>query len=177
MNDGLLALEEEVVLLDHQHGMEQATILNLNCCARSAVLAMKPIYGCLDNLPSQLVRLSHCLQSGRTTSKYIAGLRKVVKESFHYVRVHRLTDDCVGHRQRSAGILKASRAAQDMTENIEVGLLNALNGDWRDEELHHFCLGEWACPLKCTNEKSSLELVTSLVVNAMGGSDVCALAV
>ena len=73
LNDCVIALEERRL---EASGNDQATIVGIECASHSAVLCQKPFLSSLAGVPSSLVTMGHCLESGRTHGLYVEAIKK-----------------------------------------------------------------------------------------------------
>ena len=145
-------------------------MLSVPCCCHSAVLVIKPPYRDLDDLPSQLVRLSHCLESGRTATDFMEALAREIADHFCDKEVIELPCDAPMWREQATRYITLSRPAQDLSLADEEHLLACVNDDWSSvESIIHWCV-RGRCPLACGGSAdASKAMVTSALVNALGG--------
>ena len=122
VNNCLKCLEEEVVaaaraLDDDQNTDRDITMISFNCCCHSAVLAMKPMFTRLDDVPAKLVKLAHIFESGRVSSSYLEQIAAVIDEpgNFRYRECVRLPADSAAWRAKATRVLHGSRPALDLT--------------------------------------------------------------
>ena len=176
VNNCLMCLEEEVVgaaraLDDDQNTDRDITMISFNCCCHSAVLAMKPMFTCLDDVPAKLVKLAHILESGRVSSSYLEQIAAVIDEpgNFRYRECVRLPADSAAWRAKATRVLHGSRPALDLTPVQEEHILCADNGDWDDEVITHYCV-RGQCTLQCNGSAArSRKLVKGAIMLSIGG--------
>lgn len=174
VNDNLVRMQEDALAAARAHPIEGSTaadmaLISVSCAAHSAVLAMKPLMESFGDVPKNLVRLGHLLESGRTSSAYIRELTAVVKGSFKYQMCVRLPPESAEWRAKAERILQLSRPAMDLSPEQEQHILFADNGDWDSDEVVHYCV-QGSCPLQCNGSaRKSERLVCAAVVLAIGG--------
>lgn len=174
VNDCLMCLEEEEI--DAELGVaggdrdRVVSLISIACCAHSAVLALKPLLQCMDcDVPGNLVRLGHIMESGRTSSLYLKALEDEIGDHFQYRQVLRFPPEAEQWRRKAERILVLSRAAQDLSLDQEKAILNADNCSWDELDITHFCLRH-NCPLGCRGcEHRSKRVVTKTIIMSVGG--------
>ena len=175
VNDCIVALEERSLAVLNSQALEDTciiTLLPISCCAHSAVLALKPLYAGLDDLPSKLVKLAHLLESGRVASSYISALKAEVAHRFEFREVAAMPPGAAAWRLKAKRVLELSRAARDLTEADEEFILACDNGtDWDDrEKIVHMCI-RGRCPLECAGSRAkALRSVQAGMLLSVGGS-------
>lgn len=119
-----------------------------------AMLGMKPVFKSMGDVPSKLARLGHILESGRNHCAFTAGVMTIIDTPgmFVFKAVGHLPPEVIEWQRKSKEILRRSRPALDLTEEEEDVIVAADGGDWDEEFVCHYCLGE-LCPLKCGGSK------------------------
>ena len=142
--------------------------MNVDCAGHSVVLAIKPVYRRICNLTGTLVRLGHILEGGRCAQSFAAECAVEVEEMFDFREVREWPAEFDQWRAHARTVLRRSRGAGDLTLADEENILAADNGDWNDERLVHYCIGD-VCPLKCNGSRvNSLTGVTGAVTLSVG---------
>ena len=73
------------------------TFLDMTCAGHSCVLPQKQLINS-TGAASRLVKMGHTLESGRTRSKYIEGLKQIAKDNFFYKEVAALPEGAAAWR-------------------------------------------------------------------------------
>ena len=124
------------------------------CVHHSAALAMKPSLEVLDNLPSQLTKLAHLLESGRTMEDFRKKVAALVELKFVYKRVCQMPAEAGRWHAWARRTMEYSMAAGDLDEAQMLSVLSFANGDWKNkDEFVHYCCEEH-CTFQCRRDEN-----------------------
>ena len=173
LNDCIIHLEEAAILANRSHGVvgsAEFSQLSLPCCSHSCVLPMKQLMDAASGLPSQLLRLAHIRQSGKSSREFRQHLTRMINERFRYKLVDAFPEEHAGWQEAARRYLRVTRPARDLTLQQEDMILLADNGNWSKRGIYHFCVrGE--CKLGCNQSAAvSKRLVRDQVLLSVDGA-------
>lgn len=170
---GQICCRDAAIVMDCVMGLEERTVQNYNanvsrdvdgdndrrmdlfsgrCAGHVCVLSLKPL---MKSFSSELVRLGHQLQNGRTKDRYGEMVAKQVSDTFTYKLVDVFPPEVEVWRQENKRLLVLSRASQTLTEKQEDDVCAADNGSWKQKSVVHYC-SKLICPLQCKEQKRQL---------------------
>ena len=175
VNSCLVALEErdmKNINTAASHPDNHVSLLSNECAAHSAVLIQKSWMASAD-LPSKLVTMGHCLESGRVHTALVQGIHECLRgDGFVYREVDVLPPEAAVWRRENRRVLDLTHALRDsvaLSENLQDLVLDADSGPWEDEVVLHLCL-RGRCPLGCNgNAAVSRKRVGNVIALSIGG--------
>ena len=92
------------------------------------MLATKPVFKALGDVPNTLAKLGHLLESGRNSSGLYRGVMSVIDDDFEWMRCDELPAEAEQWHRVAKLVLERSRPLRDLTEEQESLILAILSG-------------------------------------------------
>lgn len=144
------------------------TVLPLECASHAVCLSAKPCAESFKGLPRFLTQLGHLLEQGRNISRLHDAIDSYIDRFFRYTPALREPGETAAHKLHAGNVLKASRVAMDIPEDVADTALDFFNDDWKEVDVvRHICI-RGRCRVCAGDEDTSKTFAKTLLKKCWG---------
>ena len=163
LNDCIIGMEEQFIQARRADPEANNRFVgSIECVSHTACLGAKAAISNRSELPKQLTKLGHLLESPRTAESLACEVDSEFTKRFRYRRCVALPAGLVALRAEHKRILELCRPCRaHSVENFkeEEELCDAANANWAEYYIDHWCV-VGSCPMQCNNDAGKSRRLT-----------------